>query len=168
MAFLNKNFTTTLATAGTALLSMSFVFAVTAQEVLGSCIFLFVKHPYDVGDRVDIDTVQLTVEHISLLFSVFRRVDNHKTVQIPNQLLNQKWVENITRSKAMREVVLMYINFDTSLEDIQLLRDEMHKFVLEHNRDFQPDIDIEVTGIASMDKLELKVEIRHKVIPVFT
>ncbi|KAI9761915.1 MAG: hypothetical protein M1840_001531 [Geoglossum simile] len=162
VAFLNKNFTTTLATAGTALLSMSFVFAVTAQEVLGSCIFLFVKHPYDVGDRVDIDTVQLTVEHISLLFSVFRRVDNHKTVQIPNQLLNQKWVENITRSKAMRETVLMHINFDTTLEDIQLLRDEMQKFVLEHNRDFQPDIDIELTGIASMDKLELKVEIRHK------
>jgi small-conductance mechanosensitive channel len=163
IAFLSKSFTNTLATAGTALLSMSFVFAVTAQEVLGSCIFLFVKHPYDVGDRVDIDNIQLTVEHISLLFSVFRRVDNHKTVQIPNQLLNQKWVENITRSKAMRETVLLYIHFDTTLEDIQLLKEEMHMFVKEHSRDFQPDIDVEVTGLANMDKLELKVEIKHKV-----
>ena len=32
VAFLNASFTTTLATAGTALLSLSFVFAVTAQE----------------------------------------------------------------------------------------------------------------------------------------
>lgn len=32
----------------------------------------------------------------------------------------------------------------------------------ENSRDFQPDIDVEITGIASMDKMELKVEIRHK------
>ena len=32
----------------------------------------------------------------------------------------------------------------------------------ENSRDFQPDINVEITGIASMDKMELKVEIRHK------
>jgi hypothetical protein len=31
----------------------SLVFVATAQEVLGSCIFLFVKHPFDVGGRVE-------------------------------------------------------------------------------------------------------------------
>lgn len=49
VAFLNSSFTTTLATTGTALLSLSFVFSATCQEVLGSCIFLFVKHPFDVS-----------------------------------------------------------------------------------------------------------------------
>ena len=43
VAFLNETFQTTIVTAGTALLSLSFVFAGTAQEVLGSCIFIFVK-----------------------------------------------------------------------------------------------------------------------------
>ncbi|KAF7502609.1 hypothetical protein GJ744_005450 [Endocarpon pusillum] len=164
VAFLNKNFTTTLATAGTALLSLSFVFAVTCQEVLGSCIFLFVKHPFDVGDRVDIGQSQLVVERISLLFTVFRKVKDHKTTQVPNIVLNTNWIDNISRSKAMREQVLLYINFDTTLEDIQLLKNEIAAFVLdkENNRDFQPDIDIEVTGIAEMNKLELCVEIRHK------
>lgn len=38
VAFLNANFTTTLATTGTALLSLSFVFSVTCQEVLG-CVY---------------------------------------------------------------------------------------------------------------------------------
>ena len=51
VGFLNKNFVSTLATTGTALLSLSFVFASTAAEVLGSCIFLFVKHPFDVRIR---------------------------------------------------------------------------------------------------------------------
>ena len=164
VAFLNKSFTTTLATAGTALLSLSFVFSVTAQEVLGSCIFLFVKHPFDVGDRVDVGDNQLVVERISLLFTVFRKVKDHKTTQVPNIVLNSNWIDNVTRSKAMREQVFLFINVDTTLEDIQLLKNEMSAFVLDkdNSRDFQPDFDVELTGLAEMSKLELKVEIRHK------
>ena len=164
VAFLNSSFTTTLATAGTALLSLSFVFAGTAQEVLGSCIFLFVKHPFDVLDRVDIGEDQLVVKHISLLFTVFKHVNSHKLTQVPNVVLNTLWIQNVSRSEAMREQLLIYISFDTTLEDIQLLRNEMHAFVIdkENSRDFQPDIDVEITGIAAMDKLELRVQIRHK------
>jgi hypothetical protein len=140
------------------------VFATTAQEVLGSCIFLFVKHPYDIGDRVDITAEQLTVEHIALLYTVFKRVTNGKTVQIPNIVLNALWVENITRSKAMREQVSVFCDFGTSFEDINLLKLEMMSFVRDpaNAREFHPDIDIEVVSIAEMNKLELRVEIRHK------
>lgn len=95
------------------------------QEFLGSCIFLFIKHPYDVGDRVDISSEQLVVEQISLLYCVFKRIDNMKMVQIPNIVLNNLWVENVSRSTAMKEQLDMFISFDTSLEDIELLRTEM-------------------------------------------
>src|SRR5271169_1276426 len=67
------------------MLSLSFIFAVTAQEFLGSCIFLFVKHPFDVGDRVDITGPEkecLVVEQISLLYTVFKRIDCMKMVQV--------------------------------------------------------------------------------------
>lgn len=165
VAFLNSSFSTTLATAGTALLSLSFVFAVTAQEVLGSCIFIFVKHPFDVGDRVDISGEQLIVERMSLLFTIFRKVDDHRNTQVPNIALNGLWIDNISRSGAMREKLAMYISFDTKIEDIELLRNEIQAFVLEKEncRDFHPEIEVEVVGIGSMDKLELRVEVRHKV-----
>lgn len=145
-------------------MSLSFVFAATAQEILGSCIFLFAKHPYDIGDRVDITSEMFTVEHIALLYTVFKRVTNGKTVQIPNIVLNTLWVENITRSKAMREQVSVFCAFDTSFEDINLLKLEMQSFLRDsaNNRDFHPDTDIEVVSIAEMNKLELRVEIRHK------
>ncbi|KIW32759.1 uncharacterized protein PV07_04283 [Cladophialophora immunda] len=164
VAWLNHNFTTTLATAGTALLSMSFVFATTAQEVLGSCIFLFVKHPFDVGDRVDITDVQYVVERMSLLYTVFRRVKDHKRTQVPNIILNSLWIDNVSRSKAMREQIQLYVSFDTTFEDIDLLKKEMTNFVRDKDnaRDFQPDVDIEVTGVAEMNKMELRIEIRHK------
>lgn len=115
-------------------------------------------------DRVDIGTEQLVVEHISLLYSVFRKANSNKLTQIPNVVLNGLWIDNISRSKAMREELLIYVNFDTTLEDIQLLKNEMRNFVRDKDncRDFQPDIEIEVTGISEMNKMELQVEIKHK------
>jgi hypothetical protein len=64
----------------------------------------------------------------------------------------------------MREQLEMFISFDTPLEDIETLRKEMEAFVRhpDNNRDFQPDIVLECIGLGSMDKLQLKVEIRHK------
>ena len=155
VAFLNKNFVTTLATTGTALLSLSFVFSATCQEVLGSCIFLFVKHPFDIGDRVDIGNDQLMVDHISLLFTVFRRVSGlnvGRIVQIPNIVLNTLWIENVSRSKAMKEQMTLAISFDTTFEDIQLLKNELLNFVTdkENSRDFQPDLEVEVLGTSDM------------------
>ncbi|KAK6954907.1 hypothetical protein Daesc_002536 [Daldinia eschscholtzii] len=167
LAFFQSSFITTLTTAGTTLLSLSFIFAVTAQEFLGSCIFLFVKHPYDVGDRVDItgtEKEQLVVEKISLLYTVFNRIDRMQVVQVPNIVLNNVWIENVTRSKAMKEVIDINVSYDTSFEDIELLRLEMEKFVQapENARDFQPDISISVAGVGDLDKLQLKIAIKHK------
>jgi small-conductance mechanosensitive channel len=167
IAFLNQSFVTTLATTGTALLSLSFVFAATTQEILGSCIFLFVKHPYDIGDRVDIVADQFTVEHISLLFTVFRRANGHKVgglVQIPNIVLNTMSLENLSRSHAMMEEHSVFVSFDTTFEDVQILRDELNKFVMDkdNSRDFQPDMNIEILGTTDMSKLEIQVQIKHK------
>ncbi|KAM5355619.1 hypothetical protein ACJ41O_002265 [Fusarium nematophilum] len=164
LMFFQSSFVQTLTTAGTTLLSLSFIFAVTAQEFLGSCIFLFVKHPYDVGDRVDITGIQMVVNKISLLYSVFHRLDTMQTVQIPNIQLNNNWIENISRSRAMHETIDMNVSFDTSFEDIELLRLEMEKFVRlpENSRDFQPDLSISVGGVGDLDKMLLHVTISHK------
>ncbi|RPA85066.1 hypothetical protein BJ508DRAFT_412208 [Ascobolus immersus RN42] len=162
VAFNIASFNTVLAAAGTVLLSLSFIFSISAQEVLGSCIFLFVKHPYDVGDRVDIGDKRLIVEHISLLYTVFRRVESAKTQQVPNNVLNTMWIENISRSKNMTEVIKLFVNYDTSFDDLELLRKELLEFLWENSRDFQRELDIEIVGMGDLDKLEVKLELKHK------
>jgi hypothetical protein len=84
--------------------------------------------------------------------------------QVPNIVLNTMWIDNVSRSRAMKEQLEVFISFDTSIEDVELLRKEMESFVrhADNNRDFHPDIVLECTGIGNMDKLQLKVEIRHK------
>lgn len=144
---------------------MSFALAGTAQEFLGSCIFLFVKHQYDVGDRVRIDNVELEVKHIDLLYTIFRRIDTNRIVQIPNIVSNGVWVENISRSKAMKEQVTVLIAPGTSFDDIEIFRHELQAFVRapENKRDFLPDVDVEIMNVGDMSKPELRVEATHKV-----
>ncbi|KAG6017244.1 hypothetical protein E4U43_001957 [Claviceps pusilla] len=162
--FFHSSFLTTVATAGTALLSLSFVFAVTTQEFLGSCIFLFVKHPYDVGDRCEISGTEMLVEKISLLYTVFTKTSANQITQVPNIVLNNLWIDNVTRSKAMQEKLTANVSFATSFEDIELLRTEMEKFVRhpDNSRDFKPNISVGVTSVNNLDKLTLEIKAQHK------
>jgi len=164
VSFVTTGFGTVIAAGATSLLSLSFIFSISAQEVLGSCIFLFVKHPFDIGDRIEILGKSYIVERISLLFSVFRTVDDHRMTQVPNNILNSLWVDNFTRANAMHEQLTVPVSFDTSFAEIQALRGEMELFVRDKDncRDFQQEIDVEVVGVGDMDKLELRVDIRHK------
>lgn len=64
----------------------------------------------------------------------------------------------------MKEVIDLVVSYDTSFEDIELLRLEMENFVRhsDNSRDFQPDITISVAGVGDLDKLQLKIAIKHK------
>jgi hypothetical protein len=99
------------------------------------------------------------------MYTVFRRVDSDKVVQIPHNVANTLWIENVSRSKAMKERLTLNVAATTSFEDIETLRAELQKFVsaAEHKRDFQPDFDIELISVGDMKQLELRVEIQHKV-----
>ena len=165
VSFVTSGFGTVIAAGATSLFSLSFIFSTTAQEVLGSCVFIFVKHPFDVGDRVDVDGRAYLVERISLLFTVFRCVADHRSTQVPNAILNTLWVDNLTRASAMHERLTISVSFGTTLAHIQSLREEMEFFVRDKDnfRDFQPDLDIEVVGLGSdTDRLVLNVDLRHK------
>ncbi len=163
-AFFSPDFSTKITSLWTTFTGLAFAIGGTVTEFLSCCIFLFIKHPYDVGDRVDINEVQLIVEHISLMYSVFRRVDSDKTVQIPHNIANTLWVENISRSRSMKERLVLSVAATTSNEDILALRSELQKFVTadDNRRDFRPEFDIELISLGNMQKLDLQVEIRHK------
>jgi small-conductance mechanosensitive channel len=73
--------------AGTLILGLSWLIGGSLQEVLSSIIFLFIKHPFDVGDRVIINGQTYTVKEIRLLSTTFLDA-NSTCVQAPNNALN--------------------------------------------------------------------------------
>lgn len=64
----------------------------------------------------------------------------------------------------MVESVDVDVSFDTSFEDVELLRIEMEKFVQapENSRDFKPDFTIGIGSVGNLDKMTLKLAIKHK------
>ncbi|KAF2174553.1 hypothetical protein K469DRAFT_490552, partial [Zopfia rhizophila CBS 207.26] len=140
----------------------SFAIAGTVQEFLGSCVFIFIKHPYDVGDRVDINDLQLIVEHISLMHTIFRQVDSRALTQIPNIVNNSQWIKNVSRSGAMTERYEFSISAKTEFDAIQNLNAELQSFVHDHKRDFQPEVDIELISVGNLQELVLRTQVCHK------
>ncbi|KAJ3575123.1 hypothetical protein NP233_g1300 [Leucocoprinus birnbaumii] len=147
--------------AGTLILGLSWLIGGSLQEVLTSIIFLFIKHPFDVGDRVVINKETYTVKEIHLLSTVF--LDSGSTlVQAPNSILNTFFIQNLRRSPQMSETFTFDVAYSTTFEDLEKLRDKMLAFVKDERRDFQPSFDVTVKDFPDQEKLTLTADIKYK------
>lgn len=81
-----------------------------------------------------------------------------------DNIANKLWIQNITRSKAMKERIGIKVSFSTTMDDLLALRKEMEKFVNapDNRHDFQPEFDIELLSVEDLFALEIRVELRHK------
>ncbi|KAF1346888.1 Mechanosensitive ion channel-domain-containing protein [Delphinella strobiligena] len=158
-----------LTSAGSSILALSWLFSATAQEFLQSCIFVFVKHPFDVGDRVTIygnTGASMTgddyfVKEISLLYTEFKKMEGH-LVQAPNSYLNTLFVLNQRRSGGLAEAVPIVIKFGTTLEQIEGLRNKLLEFVISEKREFQSNILTELRSVTEVHSLTLNVIFFYK------
>ncbi|BGP19258.1 hypothetical protein JCM10213_008223 [Rhodosporidiobolus nylandii] len=158
---LDASFNTLVASAGTFILGLSWLIGTTAQEILASIIFLFIKHAYDVGDRVEIDGVAYIVLEMHLLSTIFKKIDGTVT-QAPHSLLNTKFVLNYRRSGPIFESVTWDVDFSTPFEKIEALRSRMIEFLQQERRDFIPALDISVTDFPAQGKMTLSAPINFK------
>ena len=100
-------------------LALSKLIGASAQEVLSSVIFLFIRHIYDVGDRVEVDgqlynvkeirlcvTIPFICEHdadgVYRLSTIFIDIRGC-TVHAPHVVLTTKFIFNLRRSQQMSE-----------------------------------------------------------------
>ncbi|KAJ5874970.1 Mechanosensitive ion channel MscS [Penicillium soppii] len=158
-----------LTSAGSAILALSWLFSATAQEFLQSVIFVFVKHPFDVGDRVTIygnagDAGlgdDYFVKEITLLYTEFKKMQGH-VVQAPNSYLNGLFILNQRRSGALAEAVPIIIKYGTTIEQLDGLRQRLLEFVRSEKRDFQSNILTEMRAVTENFSLTLNVVFFYK------
>ncbi|KAF8080781.1 hypothetical protein N665_0923s0021 [Sinapis alba] len=106
----------------TQFVGLAFMIGSTCKNIFESFVFVFVMHPYDVGDRCIIDGVVLLVEEIDLLTTVFLKIDNEK-VFYPNATLISKPISNFYRSPDMGDSILFSIAFSTPAAKIATLKE---------------------------------------------
>ncbi|TFK44710.1 Mechanosensitive ion channel-domain-containing protein [Crucibulum laeve] len=146
--------------AGTLILGLSWLIGGSLQEVLTSIIFLFVKHPFDVGDRIILNKETYTVKEIRLLSSVFHD-SNSVLVQAPNNVLNTLFIQNMRRSPQAKTFAFD-VSYSTTFEDLERLRDKMLEFVKAERRDYHPIFDVAVKDFPDQEKMSLTADIKYK------
>jgi small-conductance mechanosensitive channel len=158
-----------LASAGGAVLGLSWLFSATAQDFLQSVIFVFVKHPFDVGDRVGIygNTGaqglgdDYFVKKISLMYTEFKKMEGH-VVQAPNSYLNTLFILNQRRSGGLAEAVSVSMKFGTTLDQIDGLRTKLLDFVQSEKREYQGKILTELRDIVEAHQINMNVIFFYK------
>ncbi|KAJ9633373.1 uncharacterized protein PV06_00870 [Exophiala oligosperma] len=151
-----------LMTVGGFFLGLSWAFAPTAQELLQSCVFVFVKHPFDIGDRVTIyrdigpKGTDYFVNKMSLLYTEFKKLEGH-VVTAPNSYLNTLFILNQRRSGPLAEAVPIVIRFGTTISQIDALRASLLNFVKSEKREFRDNVLTEIREVNEAYSLTLNI-----------
>ncbi|KAL0576656.1 hypothetical protein V5O48_005316 [Marasmius crinis-equi] len=164
---LEAQFATLITGAGTLILGLSWLIGGSLTEVLTSIIFLFIKHPFDVGDRVEIKKSTYTIKEIRLLTTIM--VDSTgTTVQAPNKVLNDEtdsllqFILNFRRSPQLTETFTFDVAYDTTFEQLEQLRSKMFYFVQSQRRDYLPAFDVNVIDFPEQTSMKLSADIKYK------
>nr|GEU98623.1 mechanosensitive ion channel protein 10-like [Tanacetum cinerariifolium] len=138
----------------------AFIFGNTCKTIFEAIVFVFIMHPFDVGDRCCIDGVQLIVEEMNILTTVFLRYDNEK-IYYPNSVLSTKPISNFYRSPDMGDSVEFSIDFATSIEKIGQLKEKIKKYLEKNPQLWHPNHNFVVKEIENVNKIKMALFFNH-------
>ncbi|KAK7280608.1 hypothetical protein RJT34_25673 [Clitoria ternatea] len=143
------------------LVLVAFVFGNTCKTIFESLIFLFVIHPFDVGDRCDIDGDQMIVEEMNILTTIFLRYDNLK-ITIPNSVLATKAIHNYYRSPDMGDALEFYIHISTPLEKTALIKQRINSYFDDKKEHWYPSPFIVLRDYDQLNMVKIAIWPTHR------
>ncbi|KAK6939022.1 Mechanosensitive ion channel MscS [Dillenia turbinata] len=143
------------------LLLVVFIFGNTCKTIFEALVFLFVTHPFDVGDRCEVDGHEMVVDEMNILSTVFRRADN-QLVTYPNSMLSNKCITNFHRSGPINEVIEFCISVSTPMSKIIEMKSKIKSYVEGKNKHWHSDPSVVTTGVENMNKLNMKIIAKHR------
>ncbi|KAF8023449.1 hypothetical protein BT93_F0833 [Corymbia citriodora subsp. variegata] len=144
------------------LLLFVFIFGDSAKDLFGAIVFVFVMHPFDVSDRCVIDEVEMEVEEMNILTTVFQTNDGEKIIY-PNSVLASKPISNFNRSSDMSESVEFMVDFATSDESHEALRGKIKAFryLDSQPKNWNPGQRVVVKEIVDANHLKMALHVTH-------
>ncbi|KAH9622442.1 hypothetical protein KSS87_007775 [Heliosperma pusillum] len=143
-------------------LAVTFIFGDTAKSLFQGLIFVYVVHPFDVGDLCIIDEQLLEVRRISVwctFFSSVRSIGEQQQVIYPNSVLALKNVTNYKTNFNLNDQIEFVSSPDKNITESVKLKIETY---LDYEKEkFVPNFhSVEILEIG--DKAKIVVHIKHK------
>ncbi|XP_057963877.1 mechanosensitive ion channel protein 10-like isoform X1 [Malania oleifera] len=146
----------------TQLVLLGFMFQNMCKTIFESIIFVFVMHPFDIGDRCVVDGVQMVVEEMNILTTVFLRYDMEK-IYYPNSLLLTKPISNFYRSPDMGDGIDFTIDVSTSFETIVALKKAIQIYLESKPKHWNPKHSVIVKEIENVHKMKMCLCVQHTI-----
>ncbi len=134
----------------------------TAKNIFGGIVILIDK-PFVVGDWIEVDKYEGTVEEITFRSTRIRTFEN-SVVNIPNSKMSDASVTNWSKMEKRRYKAKLYLDINTPLEKVEQLIERIKKVLLKHEQiedntilvKFEEIVDssIEVTVLSYTDSVD--------------
>jgi len=162
MAMLTNGYSTVMISLGTIWASTMFAFSGIITTVVENIIFLFISHPFDVGDKIQVGDNVMYVTEFGLISTVFRRTDG-KRLYCPNKKISSQFIKNVRRSGTIVEDIDLEISLNTTKEQIDELKHRILEFLKKHKNDFQLRAEIALKSLHDVGHINLGIMIEHNI-----
>jgi len=106
----------------------------TVANLFGA-VAIFIDKPFRIGDRIQLDVVDGTVETIGLRSTRVRNLDGH-LITVPNKTMGNATITNVTRRPNIKTVMNIGITYDTSTENVKRALKILKEIYKDHPKTF--------------------------------
>lgn len=103
----------------------------TAKNLFGGLV-IFLDKPFVVGDWIEVDKYEGTVEDITFRSTRVRTFEN-SVVNIPNAVIANDSIINWSRMEKRRNKVNLCLDLDTPLEKVQIVQKRIKELLVQHD-----------------------------------
>lgn len=103
----------------------------TAKNLFGGLV-IFLDKPFVVGDWIEVDKYEGTVEDITFRSTRVRTFEN-SVVNIPNAVIANDSIINWSRMEKRRNKVNLCLDLDTPLEKVQVIQQRIKDMLMQHD-----------------------------------
>lgn len=148
-----------------AIFGTQFIIWILPEHLFKSLIFLFVIHPYDIGDRIliNLGSVEenLVVAELNVFSTLFYRWDG-TSVFVPNHLLADISITNLRRSGATMEGHSIQVNAKTDPAKLEALKTQLVEFCRSKTDDYTDYVLLNYERIEDTHKLHIKILMQYQ------
>ena len=176
---LGMNITSLLASLSIGGLAIGLAAQDTLSNLFGA-VAVFADKPFRIGDRIQFETMEGDVESIGLRSTRVRNLDGH-LITVPNRIMGNAAITNITRRPNIKTVINIGITYDTTPEKLERsirILDEVyrghpltHDVIISFNRFADSALNLQVIHwwnstdqkqyLAGMQELNLAIKRRY-------
>lgn len=103
----------------------------TAKNLFGGLV-IFLDKPFVVGDWIEVENYEGTVEDITFRSTRVRTFEN-SVVNIPNAVISNDSIINWSRMEKRRNKVNLCLDLDTPLEKVQIVQKRIKELLIQHD-----------------------------------